>query len=571
MQDLCQLPEHSLPVLTLLFNFSILDKGKMKESQLTLIILSSLIAVFQLYGCSDLLNEENIRNPVADKHFTTSEGFNDLVRSSYPFLRAYYGKEEGHMLTTLGTDIWGAGYGSVQSFNNYDSGMVPSHGFYWNVWSNFYQGIATCNTVIARSSEVEDMPEDELDIRVGEAHFLRAMYYHILVMHWGDVPLELEEVTEVKTEATRAPEEEVYQQIISDLLIAEQLLPDIQNEYGRATKPAAQALLARIYLTINQNQEAYNYANTVISDYNFVLLNDYLDIWDIDNQRNEEIVWAIQYTKDERLNVGGNRSHLYFLMEYDFEPGLTLHIDYGRSWVRYFPSRYYLDLLQETRWKDSRYEKVWKEVWYAKDPNTLLPEMEVGDTALVVVPYSVPQSEIDAKADKYTIYDIDFYYDGENPIGKKSRWPTLFEKHTDPLRSSNIDIEGSRDWFVFRLAEMYLIAAEALMKLDRQTEGVEYINAVRQRAAKPGFEHEMTLTPAELTLDAILEERALELAGEQFRWIDLKRTGTLLERVRLYNPEARANIQEMHLVRPIPTNMIDRVSNRDQFPQNPGY
>lgn len=537
-----------------------------------IIVLPCLVSILLFEGCSDkILDEENIRAPVADQHFKTPSGFNDLVNSSYQFLRSYYGKEEGHMMTTLGTDIWGAGYGSVQSFNNYDGGMAPSQGFYWNVWSGFYQGIASCNTVIARAKDVQDISEADRNIRLGEAYFLRAMYYHVLVMHWGDVPLELEEVTEVKTMATRAPEEDVYAQIVSDLLMAEQLLPDSQSDYGRATKPAAQALLARVYLTTNQNAEAAAYAKMVIDNYNFSLLDDYAAIWDIDNERNSEVVWAVQYTRDERLNAGGNRSHLYFLMEYDFEPGLTLNISYGRSWVRYFPSRFFLDMLQSTRWKDSRYGKIWKEVWYANNPGTLLPNQQLGDTALVVVPYSVQQEVEDAKADKYTIFDIDRIYDGENPIGKKSRWPTLFEKHTDPLRSSNINIEGSRDWFVFRLAEMYLIAAEALMKQNLPEEGVPYINAVRKRAAWPGHEADMEITADQLTIDFILDERALELAGEMFRWPDLKRTGKLIERVKLYNPEARGNIREMHLVRPIPTNMIDRVTNKAEFKQNEGY
>jgi hypothetical protein len=536
-------------------------------------IAALIITSTTLYlGCTDeFLEEENVRAPVADQHFTTSKGYNELVNSSYEFLRSYYGKEEGHMLTTLGTDIWGAGYGSEQSFNNYDGGMAPGHGFYWNVWSGFYQGIATCNTVIGRAPEVTDISEEELNIRLGEAYFLRAVYYHVLVMHWGAIPLELEEVKEVRTTATRAPEEEVYNQIIADLLKAEQLLPVAQDDYGRATKPAAQAILARVYLTTNQNEEASLYAQKVINEYDFTLLEDFAEIWNIDNERNQEVIWSVQYTRDERLNSGGNRSHLYFLMEYDFEPGMTLNINYGRSWVRYFPSRFFLDMLQETRWKDSRYEKIWKEVWFANNPGTLLPDQQVGDTALMVVPYSVPQEIEDAKADKYTIFDIDRIYDGENPIGKKSRWPTLFEKHTDPLRSSNINIEGSRDWFVTRLAEMYLIAAEALMKQGKATEGVAFINTLRERAAWPGKEADMRITPEQLTLDFILNERAFELAGEMFRWPDLKRTGKLLERVKLYNPEARANIKEMHLVRPIPTNMIDRITNKEDFPQNEGY
>lgn len=535
-----------------------------------IILLSSLLIIPLFDGCSSYLEEDNIRAPIADTHYKTPEGFRELVNACYPFLRSYYGREQGFILTVLGTDTYLNGYGSNSFYSAYDVGIQPSNGTLWTIWSNFYQGIATCNTVISRAANVEGMDETELSSKVGEAYFLRALYYHVLVMQFGDVPLQLEEVTEVETTAIRAPEEEVYNQIIDDLLKAEAMLPPVQAEYGRATKPAAQALLARVYLTVNRNEEAATYAQKVINDYNFTLLDDYGAIWDIENQENSEVVWAIQYTQDERLNTTGNRSHMYFLMEYDFEKGMTLDLTNGRSWVRYLPSRFYLDMLQANRWRDSRYDKAWKEVWYANNPASLLPEMELGDTALFVVPYAVSEAEKRRVANKYTLYDINFYYDGENPIGKRSRWPTL-NKFIDPLRSARFNQEGSRNWFVFRLAEMYLIASEALMKQDKPAEGLPFINAVRRRAAWPGKEADMEITVDQLTLDFILNERAFELAGEMLRWPDLKRTGKLIERVKLYNPDGRPNIKEMHLVRPIPSNMIDRITNKEEFPQNEGY
>src|SRR5207247_9533865 len=125
-----------------------------------------------------------------------------------------------------------------------------------------------------------------------------------------------------------------------------------------------------------------------------------------------------------------------------------------------------------------------------------------------------------------------------------------FNKFHDPFRSSINATRGSRDFFVARLAETYLIAAEALMRDGRPAEGLPYINAVRRRAAIPRHETEMELTVDQLTLDAILDERARELAGEITRSFDLLRTHSLLSRATLYNPDATNNIKPSHVLPP---------------------
>lgn len=540
-----------------------------------IIIFFSLMVMPFFESCTNLLDEESTRYPVADVYYKTPDGFIKLVNACYPYLRTYYGQYTGWQTNILGTDIWmngGDGPTSLGYYNPYN----PSDATLWGLWNNFYLGITACNTVISREADVVGMADDKRNILVGEAYYLRALYYHILVINFGGVPLKTEEVTKVETTATRATEEEVYTQIISDLLKAEQLLPASQTEYGRATKPAVEALLARVYLWNNKNLEAETYAKKVINDYNFKLLPDYGDLWKMSNQKNSEVIWAIQYTKDVKLNNVGNIGHSLFLIRYDIQKGMVRTIENGRPFRHYMPTRYFLNLLQNSRINDSRYSKAYTEVWYANNASNLLPEMKLGDTALVVVPYSVPQSVKDANAKKRTIYDIDSYFDknspnGELTVGARQIFPSL-NKFLDPLRPAIATEQGSRDFFVFRLAEMYLIAAEALMKQNKAAEGATFMNTLRRRAAWPGKEAAMEITANQLTIDFILDERALELAGECVgRWADLKRTGKLLERVKLYNPDARPNIQEKHLLRPIPTNMIDRVSNKDEFKQNPGY
>jgi len=94
---------------------------------------------------------------------------------------------------------------------------------------------------------------------------------------------------------------------------------------------------------------------------------------------------------------------------------------------------------------------------------------------------------------------------------------------------------------------------------------------VRRRAAIPGREADMLIKASDLSLDFILDERGRELGGEQIRWFDLKRTNKLVERVKKYNPDAGASIQDFNRLRPIPQRQLDAVQNKDEFTQNAGY
>jgi hypothetical protein len=115
--------------------------------------------------------------------------------------------------------------------------------------------------------------------------------------------------------------------------------------------------------------------------------------------------------------------------------------------------------------------------------------------------------------------------------------------------------------------------AESLIRQGKQAEAVQYVNKVRERAAKPGHAADMDVGVADMTLDFILAERARELFAEGHRWFDLVRFGKLVELVSARNTEARPNIKAFHALRPIPQTQIDRTKNEDGTPygQNPGY
>jgi hypothetical protein len=148
------------------------------------------------------------------------------------------------------------------------------------------------------------------------------------------------------------------------------------------------------------------------------------------------------------------------------------------------------------------------------------------------------------------------------------RFPSM-NKWIDATRPDRQKTQGQRDFILMRLADAYLLRAEARLSQGNTTGAAEDINVIRMRAAVPGQEAASQITAADVTLDFLLDERARELIGEGHRWWDLARTGTLIDRVRANNPFASPNIQDYHTVRPIPQNQIDRTLGG--YAQNPGY
>ena len=311
-------------------------------------------------------------------------------------------------------------------------------------------------------------------------------------------------------------------------------------------------------------QRAADLAKGVIANYSFRLLPNFADVFSQAQQEHGEVVWSVQYTTDLLTNGIGNGGHLYFIMEYDAgHRGTMRDVANGRPFKRFKPTQYTLDLFDRS--KDSRYNASFKQVFYANNPATLAPGMKLGDTAIWVAPTDIPAA---VKAQKnYRIIDRAEVLSA----GNYRYFPTL-TKFLDPLRPSVQDERGSRDFMVARLAETYLIAAEALLQAGKPDEALPFINAVRRRAALPGQEAAMEITAGQLNMDFILDERARELLGEMQRWPDLVRTGTLVERVKKYNPDGGPTIQPYHVLRPIPNDQIDRTDGGNTaFPQNPGY
>ena len=547
----------------------------MKKILLIKIITASII----FSSCENQILED-VRTQITDNYLNTALGFNDGVNASYSYLRNFYGIDEtGSSLTVFGTDTFTNGFdGGNKSLNFYNAQLNPRQGLVVGIWNNMYIAINTCNAVITRADQVIDMDENLKNVRLAEVRFLRAKYYFLLVQLFGPVHLTLTETQGVETTASRVPVKDVYEAIINDLNMAVQALPIEATDYGRATKPAAEHLLAKVYLTRagsearqpDDYKNAAELAENVINNYNFKLLDDFEQVFEQGaGEKNSEVIWSVQNSTNF-LTAGGNTLHTSFLMKYDDLPGMQRDIANGRPWARFKPTDFTLETLFDRRW-DDRYEKSFKRVFYSNRPGTYNIDgrqvtLNLGDTALYLPDREWTAAEISRA--NYLVYP---------PSRQNERVYPVLNKFNDPERPDVQEMRGSRDVLVFRFAETYLIAAEALMMNGDLAGSAAYINMVRSRAAKKGTTDaeslnnlsNMQVTPDQLDIDFILDERARELLGELTRWFDLVRTGKLVERVKKYNPVAAVGIQPFHVLRPIPQDQIDRTTV--EFNQNPGY
>jgi starch-binding outer membrane protein, SusD/RagB family len=605
----------------------------MKKYNIYSFILA-LVFVFFGVGCEDFLTEESVTDITANSYITNEAGYEDLVKACYPAFRDIILQFQ---LVLHGTDIFqGLNWnekvvGEGPALDLYDVRYNSSMGELQSFWDLLYLQIGRTNSAIERSEQIEYIDPAKKAARVSEAKFLRALSYFYLVQTWGDVPMPLVETIAPEKNVVRVPAADVYTQILKDLTEAEAALPVTATDYGRVTKGAAQFLLARVYLTRGWNfnnslggssadfQLALEWADKVIAAY--PLVQEYSTLFPIreknplnqytgpQNARNSEVVFAIQYSGDLLTNgnalTGGNANpgnwyHSIFPGQEDLvgSPGRTS--DYNRFQARNVPSPSLYRLFDPQN--DSRYEHNFLEVIYAlkevtdyaysyTDPDAKV-SYNIGDTVAYWTPWNMPASGADKGIDEggtknYAVMNLDQEISGV--LASRLTAPTIT---TFKFWEPNIqygDGYGTFDFALFRSAEAYLIAAEAILKGasgGALGSADVYYNKVLDRAVGVGvdpmrakYPEDITsmevvsyrATPATISIDMILDESARELFGEFNRWFDLKRTGKLIERTQRMNfwTKNAGNLDAHHLLRPIPQSEIDR--SEPPISQNDGY
>lgn len=585
--------------------------------------LAAVMAITSFTGCSKFL-EENVISKVSYQLYETPEGVEGALTAAYNNLRLAVNGERALTFSDAGTDLFTAGSDGDRSFNQYLATLSSLSGDVTEYWDYHYFGISQCNVTLNYLPKVV-MDENRKKVVEAEAKFLRSFYYFELIQHFGNVPLVLTAIDKVKTDFKRAPVKDIYATIIADMVTAVAQLPVTPAEQGRATKAAAAHLLSKIYLArgsaVSAEQKAIRgskatdidsvifYAGQVVRQEigKYTLVPDYTQLFDIANQVNPEVVFAVQFTTTTLNNGSGNNQHLYHVPQYDAVNTkiLTRTTEYGRPYRRVRPTPYvYTGLFGATRKYDSRFAKSFVWAYIANVAATGITttagnkiDVKAGDTAIWFTPtLYATQAEQDAATQENKRFSYFFPLNFYLPFSRNNIFPGL-KKWLDKTRITANDTNGSKDWMVFRYAETLLLLAEAYGRKGEYENAAKYINEVRTRAAyKDGemkttqywtFEGgsyadrtastvpQMQVTAAQISanfIDFILEERGREMLGELNRWEDLDRCEKLVERVKLYNPDAQ-NIRDFHVLRPIPQTHIDRLIPKGPIEeeQNIGY
>ncbi|WP_162053318.1 RagB/SusD family nutrient uptake outer membrane protein [Pontibacter pamirensis] len=547
-------------------------------------ILNLLLVLAVFTGCEDFLEEENISNIQSDAYYSTTEGYEKLVNASYASLRNVYSEP---WVFTAGTDLFVEGRDAQPKGISEYRELTPEEASVENFYRNTYAAIQLTNTALYFNDKTASATA--LPVRKGEMQFLRAYYYFLLVQQFGGVSIVTERFTAPEEEFNRNTAEEVYTFIINEMNEALGAVPETSSEFGRVTQRTVRHFLAKVHLTRGYEsfaagddfQRASALADEAIAGQE--LTTSFENLFFPGNERNPEILFSIQYDPASIANpqTGGNNQNYWFG---PYMGGQGAAQGYPQRAYRLVPTLYLFDVFNEN---DARFDATFMIEYYQRyyDYYDKSSERQNLDVRYYYAPKWANSAEAIAawkaenptRRDNAQVIPYSEAWEASNSTALDNATPAI-KKFDDPQAAFG-NPTSTRDIYLARLGETYLIAAEAYHQLGDAGTAAARINEVRRRAAKAGSENEMMITGADVDIDFILDERARELAGEYLRWFDLKRTGTLMERTRLYNRDIRnwynrsidpfEGTGGFKILRPIPSRAL--LLNEGNFPQNPGY
>lgn len=481
-----------------------------------------------LTSCMEgFLKEEPEDRYVIDNFYSSQSDAEAAVTAVYQQLYSIY-ERNMFILNELPADNEKNGLGMPNQYlqNLEYLRHTSENQFVREMWQNNYSGIARANTAILNIPNIT-MDETIRNRLVGEAKFLRALFYFNLVRFYGDVPLILNLESVEDAMAARTPMAQVYEQIIQDLTAAEASLPVFygDKDIGRATQGAAKILLGKVYLTQKEFQQSADKLAEVIEDegkYGYGLHEAFADNWRAATENGNEMVFSIEF-----MDPPGNGNSAMILQgpKYSLPGGFEV-LGLTNSNEADIPTR---DLYDQYAGEDER---------------------------------------------KAATFTTDFVSLKDGSI-HTSTIP-IFTKYWEEGESNPANSDANMH--IIRYADALLMYAEALNEIGQTPKAHVYLNRVRERAMNSSDHNYENLSEQDFRT-AVWLERRLELAMEGHRWFDLVRTGRFIETMKAHaayeasvaennKVEIAQNIQDYMVLMPIPQREVDLNPN---LQQNQGY
>lgn len=550
-------------------------------------------------SCSDFLDASNKSNVTAKQSFATKEGLNNLVNNAYQHLQNVYAAPLFTSCFSAGTDMYADARNKMnEALNTYET-LTPENTDIKNLYTYLYSGIRAANSVsyYAQTAQVDEKTKGQL---VGEARVLAAYEYYLLVNNFGGVPIMKDFLTTADTGYPKSSAADVYAYIISELedVISKNVLQasTATKGGGRISQETAKAILAKTYLSAawDLNKQEYFSKAAALADEVIAgrrLTTPFAKLWKADGSGddNEEFLWDVEYDLATANNttsggtewsgyycnyLGGNEDNIKATTS-SYVPTL-----YALHCFKKGDQRYDATFMKELpdinkgnaantgywTWYKNGESLVGKPVtryysaWYETDAD--FEAWKAIDPANRANTYRIPMDSQSKEAQNMDGRDME-YYDNQQLVYGSSPCKKFDDSKTAKTEKNTC----YRDIHIITLPEMYLVAAEAYLKAGDNPKALARLNEVHQRAGLPAL-------TGTITIDDILDENACENFGNEARWMDLRRTQTLVTRCTKYNHEMgdkAAQYIGKKLLRPIPQAAIDANDQLTLADQNPGY
>ena len=550
-------------------------------------------------SCSDFLDASNKSNVTAKQSFATKEGLNNLVNNAYQHLQNVYAAPLFTSCFSAGTDMYADARNKMnEALNTYET-LTPENTDIKNLYTYLYSGIRAANSVsyYAQTAQVDDKTKGQL---IGEARVLAAYEYYLLVNNFGGVPIMKDFLTTADTGYPKSSAADVYTYIISELedVISKNVLQasTATKGGGRISQETAKAILAKTYLSAawDLNKQEYFSKAAALADEVIAgrkLTTPFAKLWKADGSGddNEEFLWDVEYDLATANNttsggtewsgyycnyLGGNEDNIKATTS-SYVPTL-----YALHCFKKGDQRYDATFMKELpdinkgnaantgywTWYKNGESLVGKPVtryysaWYETDAD--FEAWKAIDPANRANTYRIPMDSQSKEAQNMDGRDME-YYDNQQLVYGSSPCKKFDDSKTAKTEKNTC----YRDIHIITLPEMYLVAAEAYLKAGDNPKALARLNEVHQRAG-------LSALTGTITIDDILDENACENFGNEARWMDLRRTQTLVTRCTKYNHEMgdkAAQYIGKKLLRPIPQAAIDANDQLTLADQNPGY